>query len=197
MLAEQARLERFLASVRSAELERAACRADAKIAGGIVQTVGINAVKNLFELKSRSFDKPLYLLAYSVEEIYEYACNISDYALDLMKKYFPGSLAIILCSQKKLYTKPNEKGETIGVRIPKYPALLEFLQYVKMPILNTSANISGEPPLQTKEDVVKVFGNRVYYVEFREDIKMLGIPSTIVDATKEKPVIIRQGAIEL
>ena len=167
-----------------------------------VMGLGVNgldpvAVKNLFELKSRSFDKPLYLLAYSVEEVYEYACNISDYALDLMKKYWPGSLAIILCSQKKLYTKPDEKGETIGVRIPKYPALLEFLQYVKMPILNTSANISGEPPLQTKEDVVKVFGNRVYYVEFRDDIEMPGLPSTIVDATKEKPVIIRKGAVEL
>lgn len=167
-----------------------------------VMGLGVNgldniAVKNLFDLKGRSYDKPLYLLAYSIEQIYEYTCDIKDYALDLMKKYFPGSLALILKSQKKLYTKPDELGETLGVRIPNYPDLIEFLSIIKIPILNTSANISDKPPLQTKESVLETFQDKVLFVEFENDIKMIGLPSTIVDATSEKPVIIREGAIKL
>jgi len=167
-----------------------------------VMGLGVNgldnlAVKNLFDLKGRSYDKPLYLLAYSIEQIYEYTYGISDAALDLMKKYFPGALAIILRSQKKLYTKPDEKGETLGVRIPKYTDLLQFMAYIKMPILNTSANISNEPPLLSKDDVLKTFGDRILFVEFEHDIEMLGLPSTVVDVTSGIPVIIRKGAIEI
>ncbi|BAL80982.1 L-threonylcarbamoyladenylate synthase [Caldisericum exile] len=167
-----------------------------------VMGLGVNglsniAVKNLFDLKGRSYDKPLYLLAYSVEQIYDYVYGITDEALDLMKKYFPGALAIIFRSQKKLYTKPDEKGETLGVRIPKYPDLLEFLAFIKMPLLNTSANISDMPPLETKESILETFGYKVLYIEFEHDIEMLGLPSTIVEFTSGKPVIIRKGAVEI
>lgn len=167
-----------------------------------VMGLGVNgldniAVKNLFYIKGRSYDKPLYLLAYSIEQIYEYAYGISETALELMKKHFPGALAIILKSQKKLYTKPDEKGDTLGARIPNYPNLLEFLAYIKLPILNTSANISNEPPLLTKESVIKTFGDKILYVEFEQDIEMLGLPSTVVDVTQGKPIIIRRGAVEL
>ncbi len=156
-----------------------------------------NAVKNLFDFKKRPYDKPIYLLAYSFEQIYEYACLIPQYALELMKKHFPGPLALIFASQKKLYTTPIELGETLGVRIPNYPDLIEFLAYIEIPLLNTSANFSNELPLKTKEDVLKNFGDRVFFVEFEHDIEMLDVSSTIVDATSKKPVIIREGAVKI
>lgn len=167
-----------------------------------VMGVGVNglskkAVKNLFDLKKRPYDKPIYLLAYSFEQIYEYACLISEEALELMKKYFPGSLTLIFNSQKKLYTTPLGLGETLGVRIPNYPDLVEFLAYIKIPLLNTSANFSNEPPLKTKEDVLKNFGDKVFFVEFEHDIEMLDVSSTIVDVTSNKPVIIREGAVKI
>ncbi|MEF3244735.1 MAG: threonylcarbamoyl-AMP synthase [Caldisericaceae bacterium] len=167
-----------------------------------VMGVGVNglskkAVKSLFDLKKRLYDKPIYLLAYSFEQIYEYACLIPQYALKLMKKFFPGSLTLIFNSQKKLYTTPLELGETIGVRIPNYPDLIEFLAYIEIPLLNTSANFSNELPLKTKEDVLKSFDKKVFFVEFEHEIEMLDISSTIVDATSHKPAIIREGAVKI
>ncbi|MGB9793646.1 L-threonylcarbamoyladenylate synthase [Caldisericum exile] len=167
-----------------------------------VMGLGVNgldniAVKNLFDIKGRSYDKPLYLLAYSIEQIYDYVYGVTEEALSLMEKHFPGALAIILRSQKKLYTKPNEKGETLGVRIPNYPDLLDFLAFIKLPILNTSANISNSPPLLTKESVIQTFDDKVLYIEFEHDIEMLELPSTIVDLTSGKPTIIRKGAVEI
>ncbi|MGC9171461.1 L-threonylcarbamoyladenylate synthase [Caldisericum sp.] len=167
-----------------------------------VMGLGVNgldniAVKNLFDIKGRSYDKPLYLLAYSIEQIYDYVYGVTEEALSLMEKHFPGALAIILRSQKKLYTKPNEKGETLGVRIPNYPDLLDFLAFIKLPILNTSANISNSPPLLTKESVIQTFDDKVLYIEFEHDIEMLELPSTVVDLTSGKPTIIRKGAVEI
>jgi L-threonylcarbamoyladenylate synthase len=167
-----------------------------------VMGLGVNgldniAVKNLFDIKGRSYDKPLYLLAYSIEQIYDYVYGVTEEALSLMEKHFPGALAIILRSQKKLYTKPNEKGETLGVRIPNYPDLLDFLAFIKLPILNTSANISNSPPLLTKESVIETFDDKVLYIEFEHDIEMLELPSTVVDLTSGKPTIIRKGAVEI
>ncbi|MGC9099989.1 MAG: L-threonylcarbamoyladenylate synthase [Caldisericum sp.] len=167
-----------------------------------VMGLGVNgldniAVKNLFDIKGRSYDKPLYLLAYSIEQIYDYVYGVTEEALSLMEKHFPGALAIILRSQKKLYTKPNEKGETLGVRIPNYPDLLDFLAFIKLPILNTSANISNSPPLLTKESVIETFDDKVLYIEFEHDIEMLKLPSTVVDLTSGKPTIIRKGAVEI
>lgn len=167
-----------------------------------VMGLGVNgldniAVKNLFDIKGRSYDKPLYLLAYSIEQIYDYVYGVTEEALSLMEKHFPGALAIILRSQKKLYTKPNEKGETLGVRIPNYPDLLDFLAFIKLPILNTSANISNSPPLLTKESVIQTFDDKVLYIEFEHDIEMLKLPSTVVDLTSGKPTIIRKGAVEI
>uniref|UniRef100_A0A7C4U166 L-threonylcarbamoyladenylate synthase n=1 Tax=Caldisericum exile TaxID=693075 RepID=A0A7C4U166_9BACT len=164
-----------------------------------VMGLGVNgldneAVKRLFVLKGRSFNKPLYLLSYSFNQIYEYASHISDVALDIMEKYFPGAVTVVLLSQGKLFTLPDEPGKTIGIRIPNYPDLLDFLAWIKLPLLNTSANISGKPPIEKKSEVIATFKDAVRYVEFPHDIEMSGVPSTVVDLTLGRPVIIRKGS---
>lgn len=167
-----------------------------------VMGLGVNgkssiAVKKLFELKKRPYDKPLYLLAYSINQIFEYVELIPQYAYDLMEKYFPGALTIILKSKRNLYTTPDRKGDTLGVRIPNHPSLIDFLSYIKIPLLNTSANFSGEKPYLTEGDVLKTFGNRVHFVKFEYNIEMSNAPSTIVDCTGDEPEIIREGIIKI
>lgn len=155
------------------------------------------AVKKLFDLKNRSYDKPLYLLSYSISQILDYVELIPHYAYDLMERYFPGALTLILKSNGKLYTMPGKKGDTLGVRIPNHPSLLDFLSYIKIPLLNTSANITGKKPFITEKDVLNVFGDRVFFLKFEYNIQMSNAPSTIIDCTGEEPRIIRKGVIKL
>ncbi|MGB9694421.1 MAG: L-threonylcarbamoyladenylate synthase [Caldisericaceae bacterium] len=167
-----------------------------------VMGIGCNGLDNLsvsrlFEIKARPPDKPLYLLAYSMSEILEYTSLIPDYAFDLMEKHFPGSVTIILKSSGRLFTTPGNIGDTIGVRIPKAYALLEFLAYLDVPILNTSANISGRAPLKTKREVKKTFSGDVYFVQFDYNIEMSGSPSTVVDCTGEAPIVVREGSVKI
>lgn len=164
-----------------------------------VMGIGVNgldriAVENIFELKNRSFDKPLYLLCYSLNQILKYTCSIPDYAYELMSKKFPGPFTFIFYSTKTIWTTPIEQGNTIGVRIPDFKPLLDLLSVIDLPILNTSANISGMPPFKNDKEIKIFFGNDVLYVPFEYNISMSNVPSTIVDCTGEKPVILRKGA---
>jgi len=153
------------------------------------------AVENLFKLKNRSFKKSLYLLCYSFAQIFEYTHSIPDYAYGLMKQHFPGAVTFIFYSTGKIWTTPVERGETIGVRIPNSKPLLELLAEIDSPIVNTSANISGEKYFNRKEELDKFFGENVLYISFEYNISMCNIPSTIVDCTGDSPVVLRKGAV--
>jgi tRNA threonylcarbamoyl adenosine modification protein (Sua5/YciO/YrdC/YwlC family) len=167
-----------------------------------VMGLGVNAldrlaVENLFKIKNRPFKKPLYLLCYSFTQIFEYTHSIPDYAYDLMNKHFPGAITFIYYSTGKIWTMPLERGKTIGVRIPNLNPLLELLAVIDLPIVNTSANISGEKHLYKKEELEKFFGKDVLYIPFEYNISMTSVPSTIVDCTGDIPIILRKGAMEI
>jgi len=155
------------------------------------------AVENLFKLKNRSYKKPLYLLCYSFAQIFEYTHSIPDYAYDLMDKHFPGAITFIYYSTGKIWTMPLERGKTIGVRIPNLSSLLELLAAIDLPIVNTSANISGEKHLYKKKELEKFFDKDVLYISFEYNISMSSVPSTIVDCTGDIPIILRNGAVEI
>lgn len=167
-----------------------------------IMGLGVNgldklAVKNLFKLKNRPYEKPLYILCYSMDQIFKYTLSIPDYALKLMEKYFPGAITFIFYSTEEVWTTPIEKGKTVGVRIPNLKPLLELLAYIDLPILNTSANISGEQSIEKEEDLYTFLSNSILFVPFEYNMSMSNIPSTVVDCTGDKPVILRKGAVDI
>ncbi len=155
------------------------------------------AVKKLFALKKRAFDKPLSLLTFSLTEITKYASAIPSCAYELFEKYFPGALTVVLNSSEELYTTPLKKGKSIGVRIPNSYILLNFLAYIKIPLLATSANITNHPPLLNKNNVLNTFGEAVYPLLFQHNVESSNVPSTVVDCREGKPIILRKGALTL
>ena len=76
------------------------------------------AVKRLYEVKQRPFDKPISLLVSSIDMINEVAKDITELEYALMKEFFPGSFTIIL---KKKDIVPNivtANLDTVGIRLP-------------------------------------------------------------------------------
>ena len=59
----------------------------------------------------------------------------------------------------------------------------------------TSANLSGQPSVKTKEEVEKIFENSPYVDGLVEGECFSGTPTTVVDLTKDEPIVIRQGDI--
>ena len=72
---------------------------------------------------------------------------------------------------------------------------MNVLQNIRKPIFLTSANLSGEDVCKDSEEAKQVFKEKVkVYVDGRP---FGGVATTIVDLTKEKPILIRQGAIKI
>ncbi len=155
-----------------------------------------NAVKRLFELKKRDCEKPVSILLPTVQKVFKYAL-VNERTYKIIKKHFPGAITCVLPAKQCIYTTPVRCGKTVGVRIPKLLPLQEFLAAFQFPLVATSANFSGAEPFSNREGVINAFGNSVYYVDFKYNVMMSGVASTVVDCTNRKIRILRKGSVSL
>lgn len=66
------------------------------------------------------------------------------------------------------------------------------------PFTATSANRAGEPTLTTVDEILSQLGDAAHEIDLVIDTgKLEGQGSTVVDARGDKPVILRQGAVEI
>lgn len=154
-----------------------------------------DAIKRVYELRRRPFEKALIVLVDSIITVEKY-CEIPDGAWDLMKKYWPGGLTIILpCKTNLVLPTVRANGNTLAVRFPKHSLILDIIKGVGVPIVAPSANRSGgETPLSL-EDVDKTLLEDVDFV-FGGVCTIKGV-STIIDATIEPFKIVRQGVVNV
>lgn len=152
------------------------------------------AIEKLFAAKQRGKDKPLPILIGKVEHIAQIAetTSININTNVLMQRFWPGAMTVIV---PKLASIPENLSpfDTIGVRMPNHPRLLELLSQTG-PLAVTSANKSGQENPTTAEEVFAQLGGEI-------DLILDGgktdsaIPSTVIASTADGFNILRQGAI--
>ena len=152
------------------------------------------AYELLNTIKRRKEDKPYTMMLSTVEDIFKYA-EVDNKYLNLINKFMPGSLTILVKSKKNVPGYVTHDTGVIGIRIPSNKEALELLNFVKKPLLVPSANRADQSPARTCEEVVAVFGDEVKVV-VPGQIES-GEPSTIVDLTGEELKVIRKGPIPL
>jgi L-threonylcarbamoyladenylate synthase len=134
------------------------------------------AVARIRSMKERDDHKPFVIIAASAEQLEQLGATIPD----VLRQLWPAPLTAILAS-----------GETtIAARVPDLAWLRALLSRTG-PLISTSANRSGEPPITTPEMLAQdLFGalDAVLDAGPRE-----GQPSTIVDFTGAEPRIVREG----
>jgi tRNA A37 threonylcarbamoyladenosine synthetase subunit TsaC/SUA5/YrdC len=64
------------------------------------------------------------------------------------------------------------------------------------PVVASSANLSGQPPAESAEDVVRIFGNQLDLVIDGGPLRG-GVPSTLVDVSGDRPRLLRRGAVDV
>ncbi len=96
------------------------------------------------EIKGRDANKPIALLCTSAEEAFGLAANVPPLARDLAELYWPGPLTLVL---------DLPSGGTIGLRVPAGKAVRDLLEAYGAPLYATSANLSGEPPSASADEV--------------------------------------------
>ncbi|MFH1637418.1 MAG: L-threonylcarbamoyladenylate synthase [Candidatus Woesearchaeota archaeon] len=151
------------------------------------------AIKRLFIAKKRPLDKPITVLISDKKQVYELAREVPETAKKLMDKFWPGPLTIVLRKKDSVNDVLTAGSNTIGIRMPDHKVALLLIKEAGI-IAAPSANISGNNPAVSAEEALKELDGLVDMIidSGKTDI---GVSSTVVDLTKEKLVILREGSI--
>jgi L-threonylcarbamoyladenylate synthase len=103
-----------------------------------------SGLERIQEVKGRDPGKPVAFLCASAEEAFALASEVPPLAKRLAEFYWPGPLTLVL---------DLAGGGTVGVRVPRGPAVRAVLAAYGEPLYATSANRSGEPAPRGLEDV--------------------------------------------
>jgi L-threonylcarbamoyladenylate synthase len=153
-----------------------------------------SAIKRIFEVKNRPPEMALPLLLADAAQIHEVATCVPAYAWRLIERFLPGGLTLVVFRTMIVKDIVTAGGDTVAIRIPDHPVPIELIKGCGMPIVGTSANLSGRPNALTVDEVRDQIGNQVDLV-IEGGPEPGGKESTVVDVTGELPVILRAGAI--
>lgn len=165
----------------------------------------------IFEAKKRSLDKPLILMAGNIDDLWIYtegSPSERQIWYEIAAQYLPGALTLVLPASQHVSSSLNPKDPTtIGLRVPNHAIARTILNYTG-PLATTSANLSGQPPLQTIAEIEVQFPqvltlspvelqNQPAFQTFSGNSSVSGVPSTVVRWTGSDWEVLRQGAITL
>lgn len=145
------------------------------------------AIKRVYNLKNRPYNKPLSVCVSKIKDIHEIA--YLDNREEIIKKLLPGPFTIILRKKEHISSILTAGKDKIGVRIPDNRICREITR--KFPITTTSANLSGKEAPKSVDDIIKQWGDSVDLII--DGGNSQGFPSTVIDMTTHPPKILRKG----
>ena len=155
-----------------------------------------DAVMKIFKAKNRPADNPLIVHISSLDMIPLVSADFNAVARMIATAFMPGPITLVMKKTEAIPSVVSAGLSTVGVRFPKNKIAREFISLCNTPIAAPSANISGTVSATTFQDVERELSGRVGGIILGEDCEF-GIESTVLDVTKEVPVILRPGSITL
>ena len=157
----------------------------------------------IFTVKQRSQDKPLILMGASPQSIWPFVTGTAaelEIWQQVAQQYWPRALTLVLPVSPKVPAAMNPADPTtIGVRVPNSSVAIAILSQTG-PLATTSANRSGEPPLQTMVEIETQFPDILMLQPTEiEGVNTVttGVPSTVAKWTGSSWQILRQGSVQL
>lgn len=155
----------------------------------------IKAIEKVYECKKRDKNKPLLLLVANLEMLKKYIKKLTPLEEEIIKKYLPGKLTILLHKNDKVNDKITAGSEYVGIRIPDNQELIEIIKKIGNPVISTSANISGQETITNPQKIDKELLKHISYIEDAGIIN--SEPSSIIKIENEKIIIIRKEQVAL
>jgi len=153
------------------------------------------AVMKVFQAKSRAWDRSLPMFVDSVDQVAELARHLPSRFYLLAHRYWPGPLSIIVEASGSVPLKVTGNTARLSVRKPASAIALRLLQEFGMPLIATSANLSGFPTCKDASEVLAALGMHLSLIldsPIRDSDSRV---ATTVDLTVTKWRLIRPGAI--
>lgn len=200
----------------SGNMERAVCRCvdvlrDGKIVVLPTETVyGLAAratdevaVRRLVELKQRPDGHPFALAFSGLRQIEDYVPEMSELALRMARRCWPGPVSLVLNVSDRgseFHALPEtvkqvvSKSSTVCFRVPEHPLTSTVSGELNEPIVLTSVNRSGAPPITSPDEIVAQFGGEIDLIA--DDGPLTDTkPSTVLWIDGDRYSVLRAGAV--
>lgn len=152
------------------------------------------AIAKIFKAKGRPSDNPLIVHVSDKDMIKDIVRNINEIEQELIDKFMPGPITIILPKSDIIPDNVTCSLDTVGIRIPENEIARKIIKKAGVPIAAPSANISGKPSGTNIEDIKKELNNKVDYIVDGGTCK-IGLESTVVKVQNGVVRILRPGKI--
>ncbi|MBS0850077.1 L-threonylcarbamoyladenylate synthase type 1 TsaC [Citrobacter sp. JGM124] len=119
------------------------------------------AVMRLLELKQRSVDKGLILIADNFEQLMPYIDDsaLSDAQRLVVFSHWPGPVTFVFPARPETPKWLTGRFDSLAVRVTDHPLVKKLCRTYGKPLVSTSANLSGKPPCRQASEVYQQFGN--------------------------------------
>lgn len=152
------------------------------------------AVARIFEVKNRPHFDPLILHLFDAQQVNEYCLDIPEGFHKLYEKFSPGPLTYILKKNDRVPDLVTAGNPTVAIRFPRHELTRKVLGESGLALAAPSANPFGYISPTTAAHVEEQLGEHVDYILDGGPCQ-IGLESTIVDLSSEKPRILRIGGI--
>jgi len=151
------------------------------------------AIEKIFELKKRPRVNPLIIHVKNIEQALSYMSEELPLVHELMARFWPGPLTLILPIQMTLIPSTARANlDTAAFRMPNHPILQGLLNHIS-PLVAPSANLSGKPSATRFEHIEADFGDAFPILDGGPC--QHGLESTILAYIEDKWMLARHGAI--
>jgi len=159
------------------------------------------AIARLYKVKGRPTDHPIIVHISSIRNLRKWAREIPVYAMNLAKIFWPGPMTLILPKTELAKDFITGYQDTVGIRVPSNPIALSLLSEFEtrggLGVAAPSANKFGKVSPTTASDVVLDLGGLLASEDqiLNGGDCLIGVESTIIDCTRNEPIILRPGAV--
>ncbi len=155
------------------------------------------AVAKIFAAKGRPADHPLIVHVLDVADAARFATTLPPMALRLMDAFWPGPMTVIVPRAPEMAAAAAGGQSSIGLRCPAHPVARALLAAARaqgvLGVAAPSANRFGRVSPTQARHVVNEFEPGLIVLDGGEcDV---GIESSIVDCSREHPVLLRPGVL--
>ena len=160
-----------------------------------------SAIARIYSVKARPVNHPLIVHISSINQVEKWATDTSEYALDLARHFWPGPITLILKKSRLAINAITGGQDAVGLRVPSNPVALNLLaEFEKLGgsgVVAPSANRFGSVSPTSAKAVEAELGKFMEEGDLilNDGPCLIGIESTIVDCTKDAPIVLRPGAV--
>jgi len=156
------------------------------------------AARRIYSLKGRPARRACAVMYFALEPALEALGELDDAERAALRALLPGGVTLLLANRSNRFAAAcRSDPSTLGLRVPRLPRAVQALGSLADPVMQSSANISGEPDARSLAEIPRSLLDGVDLV--LDGGELPGTPSTVIDlrdfADERRWHLLREGAL--